>query len=80
MGCNCKSGRKVLGQIDVDYTQEELDKVYQLSQQDYIDPDDIDILFDVHNRIFIRKKEYKKYDDEVINNVKRRIIAFYESK
>ena len=81
MSCNCKKKRQVIKTLEStpDYTFEELEDIYQITiTKIYPSALEIDMMYDLHNRIYPLAKQYNKNCGECYKKVVKNITSAYE--
>lgn len=82
MGCNCKKKRQVVKSLESStptYTFDELEEVYMITQTKiYPSAVEIDMMYDLHNRIYPLNKQYNKNCGDCYKRVVTNIINAYE--
>ena len=81
--CGCKRKKKkvvtTLGDIQPIYTYDEVVEMYTLSQSKiYMSAVEMDMMYDLHNRIYPLNKQYNKNCGDCYKKVVTNIINAYE--
>ena len=79
--CNCKKKRQVIKSLDTtpDYEFSELEEIYQITiTKIYPSAIEIDMMYDLHNRIYPLAKQYNKNCGDCYKKVVKNIQAAYE--